>query len=324
MRTLYHSTLRNAGTSFCTLHVSSTRVRRSVLHWVQEEDLAPSAPQALHHSPSARIGSCAPPAPPGSSGSSGSGFSGLTGSDPAGTPPRTQKGHRISLVSSRFHVDVVHVVFLLRNCTTVVLRISHLLLDPCIDFLRNIRTSVDQVTFVAIQDYNSTHCRVHTNRQQWLTHLRLNTSNSEIDSPIVATFNVQSLPRLDKLSSCCAESEVSMARKLLPVYDTLGSRCLSCACVNSNLNPLKLSLLKCVNVEKTHVELIKLLVAVLILVQDLFLAHLYILRKVVSQPCSTLLSRYTDGIPPDSPGELRLPCLSDPSPAPCATSQTLR
>ena len=38
------STQRNDGISFCTLHVPSTRVRRFVLHWVQEEDLAPSAP----------------------------------------------------------------------------------------------------------------------------------------------------------------------------------------------------------------------------------------------------------------------------------------
>ena len=36
-RALDLSTLRNGDTSFCTLHVPSTRVRRSVLHWVQRK-----------------------------------------------------------------------------------------------------------------------------------------------------------------------------------------------------------------------------------------------------------------------------------------------
>ena len=35
------STLRNGDTSFCALHVPSTRVRRSVLHWVQEKTWHP-------------------------------------------------------------------------------------------------------------------------------------------------------------------------------------------------------------------------------------------------------------------------------------------
>ena len=42
------STQRNDDTSFCTLHVPSTHVQRSVSHWVQEEDLAPSAPLPRH------------------------------------------------------------------------------------------------------------------------------------------------------------------------------------------------------------------------------------------------------------------------------------
>ena len=53
---------------------------------------------------SSRIGSGAPPAPPGSE------FSGLTGSDKAGNSP-TRQWHRISLVSSRFHVDVLNTLF---------------------------------------------------------------------------------------------------------------------------------------------------------------------------------------------------------------------
>ena len=69
---------------------------------------------------SSHSGSCAPP------GSSGSGFSGLTGLDPAGNPPEERLSESsdsgiASVVSSRFHVDVVHVVLFVRNCTIVVL-----------------------------------------------------------------------------------------------------------------------------------------------------------------------------------------------------------
>ena len=45
-----------------------------------------------------------------------------------------------------------------------------------------------------------------------------------------------------------------MARKLFPVCDTLGPCRLSCTCVDSKLDPFRPLLLKCVNVEKTHVE----------------------------------------------------------------------
>ena len=48
-RALDPSTQRNDDTSFCTLRVPSTHVQRSVSHWVQEEDLAPSAPLPRHH-----------------------------------------------------------------------------------------------------------------------------------------------------------------------------------------------------------------------------------------------------------------------------------
>ena len=68
--------------------------------------------------------------------------------------------------------------------------------------------------------------------------LRLNTSNSEIDSPIVATLDMQSLAALDKFSSCCAESEITVAKNRLPVRDTLRPCRLSCTCVDSNLHPL--------------------------------------------------------------------------------------
>ena len=56
-----------------------------LLHWVQEEDLAPSAPYIISSpsTASSRIGSRAPALRE----SSGSGFSGLTGSDPAGNLP---------------------------------------------------------------------------------------------------------------------------------------------------------------------------------------------------------------------------------------------
>ena len=86
------------------------------------------------------------------------------------------------------------------------------------------------------------------------THRRLNTSNSEMDSPIVATFNVQSLTRFDKFSSRCAESEVNMARKLLPECDTLGPCRLSCTCVDSNLDPFRPLHFNSVNVEIIHFE----------------------------------------------------------------------
>ena len=114
---------------------------------------------------------------------------------------------------------------------------------PCIDFLRNIRTSVEQVT---IQDCNSSHRRVLSNRQQWFAHRRLNTSNYEIDS--------QSLARLDKFSSCCAESEVNIARNPHPVRDTLEPCRLSCTCVDSNLDPSRLSHFTSISVEITQVE----------------------------------------------------------------------
>ena len=164
---------------------------------------------------SSRTGSCAPP------GSTGSGFSGLTGSDPAGNPTRGTivsvlgQWHRISLVSSRFHVDVVHIVLFVRNCATSVLRISQLLLEPSISFLRNIRTFVKHVTFVTIQNSDSTHRRVFCNRQQWFIHRRLNTSNSKIGSPIVATLDMHSLATFDKFNCCCTESEITVTRNRL-------------------------------------------------------------------------------------------------------------
>ena len=101
---------------------------------------------------------------------------------------------------------------------------------------------MEHVTFVTIQDSSdSTNRREFSNRQQWFTHRRLNTSNSEIDSPIVATFNVQSPTRFDKLSS---RSEVNMTTKLLPVCDTLGPCRLSCTCVDSNLDRFRPLLLE--------------------------------------------------------------------------------
>ena len=165
------------------------------------------------------------------------------------------------LFSSWFHVDVVYVVFFVRNCATSVLRIPQLLLDPSINFLRNIRTFVEHVTFVTTQHSDTARRRVFSNRQQWFAHGCLNTSNSEIGSPIVATHNMQSLATFDKFSSCCAESEITVTRNRRPVRDTLRPCRLSCTCVNSNLDPFRPShslrlLLKCINVEVTHVELI--------------------------------------------------------------------
>ena len=135
--------------------------------------------------------------------------------------------------------EVVHVVLVVRNSATVVLRLVDLLLDPCFDRLHNIRALVDQVNSVNIHDCNATHRRVPTHKQQWLAYKRSDTSNSEVDSPVIATFNAQVFARLDKLSNGSAGSEVRIAQNLLPVGGALGQRCLSCTCVNPNLDPLK-------------------------------------------------------------------------------------
>ena len=104
-------------------HVPSTYVRYSVLH-CHKGDLAPSAPQTLPHPPHhlaldrvlllllldflkldfavLQVRTRREPSDDGLSESIG-------------------QGHRISLVTSRFHVDVVHVVLFECNCTNVVL-----------------------------------------------------------------------------------------------------------------------------------------------------------------------------------------------------------
>ena len=101
-----------------------------------------------------------------------------------------------------------------------------LLLDPCIGFLRNFRTSVEQVTFATIHDCNSNpsscaHRQTTVVCVQALGHLE------EIDSPIVANLNAQSFARLrlDTLHSGCAEREMHIARNPLPVCHALEPRC---------------------------------------------------------------------------------------------------
>ena len=86
---------------------------------------------------------------------------------------------------------------------------------------------------------DSTLCRVVSNRQQWFAHWCLNTSNSEIRSPIVATRNLHSFAIFDKLSSCCAESEITVTRNRRPLRDILRPCRLSCTCVDSNLDPFR-------------------------------------------------------------------------------------
>ena len=192
------STLRrNAMTTPASVHCMSrqTHVQRSVSHWVQEEYLAPSAPLPRHHPHHLALDhvlllelldlvlllelldSLV-----------------LQVRTLLATPRFwiSRQWHRINFDFSWFHADVVHVVFFVRNCTTSVLRISQLLLDPSINFLCNIRTFVEHVTFVTIQQSDSTLRRVFSNRQQWFAHRCLNTSNPEIGSPIVATHNLHS------------------------------------------------------------------------------------------------------------------------------------
>ena len=123
VRALDLSTLRNGDTSFCTLQVSSTRVRRSVLHRVREGDVAPEEPSALHHPPhylalEHRVLLLIL-----------LGLHHLLLLDPLDSlkspllqPHRgLRQWTRISLVTSRLHVDGVHVVFLIRKWAAVVL-----------------------------------------------------------------------------------------------------------------------------------------------------------------------------------------------------------
>ena len=112
-----------------------------------------------------------------------------------------------------------------------------LLLDLCFYLLRNIRALVEQVN---VHDCNSTHRRALTNRQQWFAHKGLDISNSEIDSPTVATFNAQSFARFDNFSSGCAECEIHITMNPLLVCEALVPRCLSCTSVTPNLDPFRL------------------------------------------------------------------------------------
>ena len=95
--------------------------------------------------------------------------------------------------------------------------------------------------------------RVLTNRQQRFAHRCLNTTNSETRSPIVTTISVQLFVRIDKLFSCCAENEITFARDRLPACAILWPSRLSCTCVNSNLDPSRLShFVSCI--EGSHVK----------------------------------------------------------------------
>ena len=94
-------------------------------------------------------------------------------------------------------------------------------------FFATFEPSVEHVTFVTIQHSDSTHRRVFSSRHHWC----LNTSNSEIGSPIVATHNLHSIATFDKFSSCCAESEITVTRNRRSVRDTLRPCRLSCTCI---------------------------------------------------------------------------------------------
>ena len=161
-----------------------------------------------------RIGPRAPPE------SSGSGFSSLTSSDLAGNPPRTQTvaSHQSCLLSASC-----------RRCTRCSL---------CTQLYNRgiVNLSSPSGSMHRFSSQHSNLCGTgNLSPHKTVTHTpALESSNSEIGSPIVATFDVQSLARLDKFSSCCA-------RTPLPVCDTLGPRRLSCTCVDFNLDPFRLS-----------------------------------------------------------------------------------
>ena len=199
-------------------------------------------------------GFCAPPGT--------SGFSGLTGSDPAGNPRilnlQTVASHQSCFlsVSGRFCTRC----FL---CTQLCNLGTENLSTPFgskDQIFCNIRTFVTHVTFVTAQHSDSTLRRVFSNRQQWFAHRCLNTSNFEIQSPIVATRNLHSFATFDKFSSCCVESEITVTRNRRPIRNTPRPCRLSCTCVDSNLDPFRTShllrLLKCINIEVGHAEFI--------------------------------------------------------------------
>ena len=76
----------------------------------------------------------------------------------------------------------------------------------------DIRALVGQVTIVTIHDCNSAHRCVLSNRQQWFAHRRLDTSNSGIDSPMVAQPSTPN--RLSDLA--CAPVAVRKVRSTSP------------------------------------------------------------------------------------------------------------
>ena len=118
-RALDLSTLPNGDISFCTLHVPSTRVRRSMSWtgfgretWLPRNHELSTIRHIISHWIICAPAGFAPSASPVLSGFSG--FSSLTCSDLTGKFEDRQ-WHRISLVSFRLHVDVVHVVLFVRK-----------------------------------------------------------------------------------------------------------------------------------------------------------------------------------------------------------------
>ena len=247
------STQRNDHTIFCTLHVSATRVRRLVSHWVQEKNWNLRHDCLVNIDIIAHWIMCL---------SWTSGFSSFTGSDQAGNST-VLNFQKVARHESYF-------ILVLLGCSSCFL-CTHLY-NHCIEnfstrsgpkhqFLRNIRTLVEHVTFVTIQHRDSTLPRVFSNRQQWFTHRCLNTSNSEIRSPIVATRNIHSFATFEKFSKCCAESEITLTKNPRPKHDNLTPYRISCTSVKPNLDPLRflylLKLLNRSNFEVSQTEFIK-------------------------------------------------------------------
>ena len=138
---------------------------------------------------------------------------------------------RIQRVCLRFHVDAVRVVLSL-YATVQPLYCESLIsfwLDASIFFATTVEPLWNRKPSSSFKLHPST-C---TLQQTTVAYTPANEN--------IATFDVQSLARLDKFSSCCAESEVTVARNRSPVCDILAPRRLSCSCVNSNLDPFGLS-----------------------------------------------------------------------------------
>ena len=176
---LDRSTQSNGDTSFFTMRVPSTRVRRSVLHLAQEEGLAPSARPRRQPPKNLCLN------------------------------PQTVASHQSCFFSVSCRCCTrCFLCTQLCNFATSILRISQLFLDPSDNFPRNIRTYVERATLVTIQHSDTARRRVFFSNKQWFTlpadeHLGRDISTFSsccAENEITVTRN--RLPVRDSLKPC--------------------------------------------------------------------------------------------------------------------------